>query len=120
MAQGLLLDGVPVRVRRGTWIEGERITQGGRLRMRAGNLISTEDPATEKRQADCEVYFLSYAEEAAFRSAYPKGTEVTVSGELPGDYFAALVDVGPSEERFVYQPGVAAIHRVVRLHLEGT
>lgn len=93
--------------------------QGARVRARAGNVISTEDPLTGKRIAECSVYFLSRAEEDALRALIPRGSSVVVSGELPGTPLTALVDIGEAARTRTIIVGLGeTLVWVAALHIE--
>lgn len=93
----LTLNGIEVMVRDGTFVEPPALLQGTRTRMRSNNVISTEDPFSEKRQFECQVDFYSAEDEAAVRAACPRGTPVPVGGDALGETIDALVDLGEDE-----------------------
>ena len=118
MAEGLIIASVPVRVRAGSWTELPSLYFGARMRMKAGNAFTTENPASRKRVAQCEVWFLTGAEEAALRAATPPGAAYLVEGELPGATFSALVDLGDARAERRWEGGGQVLQRVASLRLE--
>jgi hypothetical protein len=114
----LTLGGVPVRVRKGTWRRLPNLIQGGRSRMRDNSAVSTEDPATEIRQFECEIFFITDAEEAAVEGACPKGTAVPVGGYLPPAALSALVDLNGGVAIGVKIGGVDTAYRTRAVHIE--
>lgn len=120
MADGLTVNGLALRVRQNTWRELPSLYQGGRQRMRGGNLISTEDAATRKRVAECEVYFITDAEETTARDICLIGEAVTVAGELPVTTFLGAVDFGQTTAMRWMEGGAQVLHRVASVHIEQT
>ncbi len=118
MAEALTLAGLPVRVRKNTWRELPSLYQGGRQRMRLNNLISTEDATTRKRVAECELYFLTAAEESAARAAAMVGEGIAIAGELPGTGFTAVVDVGQTTAIKTIDSTGQTLHRIAAIRLE--
>ena len=119
MAEGLLIDEIPCRVLANSWVERPALYQGERMRMAAGNVISTEAPATRKRVAECTLHFLTGGEESALRAAVSVGIGVQIDGELPGVGFIGLVDIGPTTAlRSIGAGGVQVLRRVAPIHIE--
>lgn len=107
-----------MRVLLDTWEESESTFQGARMTMAYGNIVSTEDPTTETRNATCQVYFLTIEEELAFRAAVPRGFAVGVSGDLAEIPFAAYVDITQvsRQQRTIPAYGTILV-RVATLHI---
>ncbi len=119
MAEGLLIDLIPVPVVAGSWVERPAIYQGERMRMAAGNIISTEASATRKRVVDCTVHFFTLAEETALRAAATIGEGVQIDGELPGAGFIGIVDIGAvTYRRSIGAGGLQVLTRIAALHIE--
>ncbi len=114
MPADLTVAGIDLRVLEGSWTERESLYQGGKQRMRAGTLISTEMDSTRKRIIDCLVDLYDDAEEAAFRAACPRGESVTVEGGLPFTSITAVVDIGAVQ---AIADGAEVI-RAVQVHIE--
>lgn len=93
MAEDLVIGGYSMVVLEDTWEEQQATVQGARMTMALGNIVSTEDPASEARVATVQVYFHTLELEEGFRSAIPRGQPVTVSGGLPERSFLAFVDI---------------------------
>ena len=115
----LILNGITVRVVEGSATEPPRIRMGTRLRMKAGNVISTEVDVA--RQMDCQIDLMSAAEETALRAACPVGTGVTIAGEWAasggGDY-TGIVDIGNAQAWMGFNEEGEPVFKTVSLHIE--
>jgi hypothetical protein len=112
----LTLAAIPVRVLRDTWIRRMSIYQGGRLRARANNLISTE--GAEKRSYDCAIDLYDAFEEAALRAACPRGVAVAIEGDLPEVGFSGIVDIGDTQFLLMNIDGTDSLLRTAAVHIE--
>jgi hypothetical protein len=117
MANLLLAGALEPRVVADTWVRRPSLYQGGRQRMRDNNLISTEDEATAKRVYDCQVDVYDAAEEAALRTACPRGVPITIDGDLPGASFTGTVDVADTSV-LAMEVETGEFLRVLALHIE--
>lgn len=126
----LTLAGIDLDVFDGSPVERKRLVQGARVRMRAGNIISTErDP---KRVLDCRIRLVDRGAEAALRDACPIGEAVVAEGTWideivgAGESLDVLVDIGDTtarrQRRFFAGLGGGAwvwtFDLVAELHLE--
>lgn len=116
----LTIEGIDVRVVLDSAVETEGLFAGVRTRMRAMNVISTE--ARRIRVLNCQVDFMSEAEEEAVRAVAPRGQSTTIEGEWPdstGGEFQGLCDFGNSKPWMgaVNEEG-QPIYKTVDLHIE--
>jgi len=116
MAQGLIIAGQSIRVRKNSWTREPSIYQGVRVRLSENNLF--DGSYAEARVWGCQAYVLSHEEEEALRAACPRGQTITISGELPGEPVDVLVDISTSNVLKIMEGGVQILHRVVTLHIE--
>jgi len=112
----LTVGGVDFAVVEGTWNQLPSLYQGGRARMRANNLLSTE--TSEIRIWECEVDFIDSVEEDAARDVLIRGVPLTMSGDLPGITVDVIADLGQSTTHFGNLDGVDVFWRTAKLHLE--
>ena len=116
MAEALTVAGIAVRVVQDSWTE-QTVYQGAAMRMAEGNYVDTRYGGA--RVCECQAWFLTSAEESAFRAAIPIGVAVPVSGELPETAFDGAVEVSQMSKRRLILPGTGdVIVRVVTLHIE--
>lgn len=113
----LTIVSIDVRVVDDSAIDRTPLLQGGRQRMRANNLLSTEDPTTAKRVLDCAIDLYDATEETALRAACPRGEGVAVSGDFPGTSLTMVVDIGDAA-LFQWEDGGTLIYKTVPLHME--
>jgi hypothetical protein len=111
----VVIGGIELRVVEGSAKRRSDLYQGGRERMRAGNVISTED--TPMRVFDFDVDLFSDAEETALRLVTPRGQSVSVSGDWMGS-FSALVDIGDATPWTTYDGTGQVVYKTVSLHVE--
>ena len=116
MSQGLLIAGIPVRVRKNTWVRGPSRYQGQRMYLSENNLF--DGSYAEARVWDCDLYFISAAEEDAIRTACPRGLDVEITGDLPDDTVQCTVDLGVTRLLKIVQGGTQSLHRVMTVHIE--
>lgn len=86
----ITLGGVECAVPEGSFRELPSIYQGGRERMRAGNIVSTEE--LPMRVWEFQIDFYSQADEDTVRAACLRG--VPVEWDFGSDILAAVVDFG--------------------------
>jgi hypothetical protein len=115
----LTVAGSPIRVRKNTWKRLPSLYQGGDSRQDDMTVVSTIDPATEIRVAECEVFFTDDTTADAFEASIPRGDPVTIGGYLPGTGFTSAYIVIAGGTAIHYKiGGVAGVYRAFSLHLE--
>ncbi len=117
MAEGLVVGGIAVRIRRDTWSQLESLWMGTRVRMFNNSAFSTE--RDERYVWEGEAYFINKDEEDSFRAVAIRGTAILVTGELVGGVGVfGYVDIGPVSYKYVLEGGLQALHRTMQLHIE--
>lgn len=112
------LGAYPCRIILNSWVRRPSIYQGGRERMRAGNVISTEH--TPMRVWDMVWVWLTEEERTEHLTQAPKGTAIFWTfGNNESGYF--LIDFGDQElVEYKLPDGSAGIYIRVKVHMEET
>lgn len=116
----LTINDIVLRVVEGSATQRPSIFQGGRERMRAGNLVSSEDPDSEKLVLECQIDLYDSAEELALRAECPRGVAATVAGawlDALGS-LQAVVDIGDAQAWQTIDEFGYLIYKTVSLHIE--
>lgn len=108
---------IDARVRKDQWTEQARRIEGQDVIAKDNTLMSTKNPATEKRVIDCQISLFDETEEATFRATVQAGFPVIITGDLIVGTLVGYVTIGAVQYR-KWDAAGTTFRRWMNIHID--